>query len=67
MAQRQLRRQLDGRLREHVEQLEPEARAERLRQPPRDLRRPLVSELGGSLQVVLERLRMIVKFIVTAL
>ena len=43
-----------GRLREQVEQLQPQVRAERLAEPPRDLRRPLVAEVGESLQVFLQ-------------
>src|SRR5581483_11720454 len=52
----QLGRELHGRLREEVEQLEPEARADRLGEAPRDLRRALVAELRQPLQVVLESL-----------
>ena len=45
-----------GRLREEVEQLQPQVRAERLAEAPRDLRRALVAELGEPLQVFLEPL-----------
>src|SRR5205823_14036813 len=50
----QLRVELDGRLREQVEQLQPQVRAERLTEPPGHLCRPLVPELGEALQVFLE-------------
>jgi len=54
VAGRQLRGQLDGRLREDVEQLEAQVGRERVTEPLGDLRRALVSQLGESLQVLLE-------------
>ena len=52
----QLRGQLHRRLREQVEQLQPQAGAECLGQPLRDLRRPLVAELSEVLEILLEAL-----------
>ena len=50
----QLRVELERGLREQVEQLQPQIRAERLAEAPGDLRRPLVAELGEAVQVFLE-------------
>src|SRR5215210_995263 len=51
-----LRRQLDGGLREDVEELQAQVRAQELGEPARDGARALVAQLGGGLQIVLERL-----------
>ena len=50
----QLRVELDGRLREQIEQLQPEVRAERLADPAGDLRGALVAELGEPAEVFLQ-------------
>ena len=50
----QLGGELDGRLREQVEQLEPEARADRVGEASRDLLDAFVAELGEVLEVVLD-------------
>jgi hypothetical protein len=49
----QFRVELEGGLREEVEQLQPQIRAERFAEAPRDLGRPLVAEVGESLQIMM--------------
>src|SRR5205823_8632397 len=52
----QLRRELDRRLRQHVEQLQPQVRRKRVAEALGDLRRALVSQFGETLQILLQPL-----------
>ena len=54
VAGRELRVELDGRLGEEVEELQPKVRSEGLAEAPGDLRGALVAELGEPLEVFLE-------------
>jgi hypothetical protein len=54
VAGRQLRVELERGLREQVEELQAQVRAQCVAEPAGDLRRPFVAELGEALQVVLE-------------
>jgi len=56
VAGRQLGGDLDGDLREEVEQLQPQIRRERLAEAARDLGGALVAEVGEPLQVFLDSL-----------
>src|SRR3954465_3672700 len=56
VAGRELGVQLERRLGEEVEELQPQVRAEGLAEPPRDQRRALIPELRESLKILLQPL-----------